>query len=63
MNSQLFKLCYLIFFFIGISIFLSSCGTEAEHQLPQETSLMSFQKVIIALKANKSPGKCLEART
>ena len=57
MNPQLFKLCYFIFSsFIGISIFsFSSCGTEAEHQLPQEIKPdeLSLQKVIIALKANK----------
>ena len=63
MNHQLFKLCYFIFSsFIGISIFsFSSCGTEAEHQLPQEIKPdgLSLQKVIIALKANKSPEKML----
>ena len=63
MNPQLFKLCYFIFSsFIGISIFsFSSCGTEAEHQLPQEIKPdeLSLQKVIIALKANKSPEKML----
>ena len=63
MNSRFIKLCPFIFSsFFGISIFfLSSCGSELEHQLPQEIKPdeLSLQKVIIALKANKNPEKML----
>ena len=54
-------LFYFFFFHRNKYFSFSSCGTEAEHQLPQEIKPdgLSLQKVIIALKANKSPEKML----